>query len=580
MFSNKNIQYFKSNKYQKVSLNLLKDFLRESIIFVVFWFLNGLIPILICLISASINQYGAYFVLGIGYITAFQLAYVQIGWVVSIAILYVIKRMAADPINSANYKKLYFNAFITMSIIAFGLIPLFFGPSFIYNYFANNHVNTIISQKIAENYIYGLLIYISVNVIISFITMNIHTKHGLKLSLPILIGSNIIIIGLCAILTLLVQYNNIETHALMIGMSISIGSLISLILLIIISWFFGDIRNLFQKFDSPTFKFLFKSIFKQAASVLSIQVIKGIVLIGLGIAISATMNMTSPMGYQLSRVVWYNYLYLIPFLGYGLGDAMMFYGMRKNITTSFKNLHWNVTILIIMTIILQIGIAIALYFTIEPLSSYYVQHKEIDWSYINLNDIDLIYTINFIATKLNLTQSQLDRIINLINWCNKHPTIGEPILNAMKIGIVQILSNNNMTGSGLSSYLLLNNKAYIYISIYSVCYSSAILINNITLSSKHRYSNTFETIFLIIMQAIVISSVVAMGVELQSTSKTFPYLDAWSFPLAVAGAGAFIMYIVIYLINVNKIKKQDKNKIGIYKINTWNQNPKDIVIDI
>lgn len=573
----------KFNNNHKLSLSLLADFLKESIIFIVFWLINGLIPILICLICASIQKYGAYYVLGIGYITAFQLAYVQIGWVVSIAILFIIKRMSeSNSIHKANYNNLYYNGFITMIIVGLILVPLFFAPSYIYNYFANNHVNTIISQKIAENYIYGLLIYIFTNVIISFIIMNIHTKHGLKLSLPLLVISNFIIIGLCAIFSLLIDYKNVEIQGLMIGMSLSIGSVISLIFIVIISYFFGDIKLLKHKFNYQNFKILFKSIFKTAASVLSIQIIKGIVLIALGIAISATMTMTSPMGYQLSRVVWYNYLYLLPFFGFGLADGMMFYGMRKNLITTNKNLQFNIACLIILTIVIETIIAISLYFSIEPLSAFYVKYKEINWQYINLNDVDLIYTFNFLADKINLSEEQLKRIINLINWCNNNPTNSVAIktLKAMRIGIVEILSNNNMSGSGVGGYLMLANKSYIYISIYSIGYSSAILINNIKLCSQQRYSNWKETIILIIMQAIVISAVVTMGIELQSTSSIFPFLDAWSFPLAIAGVGAIILFVGLYLINLHQIKKQDSNNIGFYQINKWNNDPNDLIIKI
>lgn len=575
--------YLRDLEYQRFSLKLFVDFLKESIVFVVFWLFNGLMPIFICLICASIKEYGAYYVLGIGYITAFQLGYVQIGWVISIAILFVIKRINANSkFEEANYSTSYFNSFITIVIVAISLVPLFFIPSYIYNLFANNHVNTIISQKVAENYIFGLLIYIFINVIISFIIMNIHTKQGLKISLPLLIGTNFIIISICAILSLIPNYNSVETTSFMIGMSISIGSFISLIIIVIVSFFYGNIKDIFQRINFSTFRMLFKSIFKQTASILSIQIIKGIALIILGNVISATMSMTSPMGYQLSRVVWYNYLYLIPFFAFGLGDTMMFYGMRKNITTTNKHLHINLWFLFIFTFTIEVLIAIALYFSIEPLSAFYVQYKQINWSYIDLNDVDLVYTINYLynSGKINLTQEALDSILNLIKWCNNNPNnpIAVKLLHDMKVAIVELLSNNNMTGAGVSEYLLLNNKSYIYISLYAIGYSTALLINNTTLSSKHRYSNTFETCFLILMQTIVITAVVVMGVKLQSTSTIFPFLDSWSFPLAVAGVGSLFLYISLYFINLRKIKF--KYRESLISINDWNKEIKETIVII
>lgn len=583
MNNRKRFNYLRDLEYQKFTLKLFGDFLKESVIFVVFWLLNALIPIFICLISASIKEYGAYYVLGIGYITAFQLGYVQIGWVISIAILFVIKRIyASSKLDEANYSTLYFNAFITIVIVAISLVPLFFAPSYIYNLFANNHVNTIISQKVAENYIFGLLPYIFINVIMSFIIMNIHTKQGLKISLPLLVGSNFVIISVCALLSLLPSYTSVESTSLMIGFSISIGSFIALIVVVVVSFFHGNIKDIFQRINFPTFRMLFKSIFKQAASILSIQIIKGIALIILGNAISATMTMTSPMGYQLSRVVWYNYLYLIPFFAFGLGDTMMFYGMRKNITTTNKHLHINIWFLLVFTFLIEIAIAIGLYFSIEPLSSFYVQYKEINWNYINLNDVDLVYTINYLynAGKINLSQEALNSVLNLIKWCENNPNnpIAVKLLHDMKVAIVELLSNNNMTGAGVSEYLLLNNKSYIYISLYAVGYSTALLINNTTLSSKHRYSNTFETCFLILMQIIVITAVVVMGVKLQSTSSIFPFLDSWSFPLAVAGVGSLFLYISLYFINLRKMKSKNKNPL--ISINNWNKEIKETIVII
>lgn len=581
---NKNrFNYLRYLEYHKFSLKLFGDFLKESIIFIVFWLLNGLMPIFICLISASIKQYGAYYVLGIGYITAFQLGYVQIGWVISIAILFVIKKIyASSKFNEANYSTLYFNAFITIVIVAISLVPLFFVPSYVYNLFANNHVNTIISQKVAENYIFGLLPYIFINVIMSFIIMNIHTKQGLKISLPLLIGSNFLIISFCALLSLLPSYSSVEITSLMIGFSISIGSFISLIIIVAVSFFCGNIKDIFQRIHFLTFWMLFKSIFKQTVSILSIQIIKGIALIVLGNVISATMTMTSPMGYQLSRVVWYNYLYLIPFFAFGLGDAMMFYGMRKNIITTNKHININIWFLFIFTFVIEILIAIGLYFSIEPLSAFYVQYKEIDWKYINLNDVDLVYTINYLynAGKIKLTPEALNSVLNLIKWCNNNPNnpLASTLLHVMRAAIVELLSNNNMTGAGVSEYLLLNNKSYIYISLYAVGYSTALLINNTNLSSKHRYSNAFETCFLILMQIIVISSVVAMGVKLQSTSSTFPFLDAWSFPLAIAGIGSLLLYIFLYFTHLRKMKFKHNN--SLISINDWNQEIKERIVII
>lgn len=565
--------------YNKSAYTLIKSFFKESYIFVIFWFLNGFIPIAICMISSSIPNDGAYYVIGIGYVTAFQLAYVQIGWTVSIALTYTILQMKfnkCDKIEGQSQGDLMFATVIITLIYGLVLVPLFIGPTYVYSKYANNHVNTVISQQSAYNYIYTLSGYIFLSPFISLMIIYIHSYKGHKASIPVIILSNGLIVGLSAILTLTPDASN-NTKAIGTGLGMTIGALITAVALGLYVFFSTELRYSSFKLRWNEIRFILKQTFKQAGTILSIQIFKAIALIALGIVISDTMDSVVPMGYQFSRVVWYNYLYLIPFFAYGIADAMIFFGLRKKIEIRYRQMFLAFITIIAMSLLIEIGIAIGLRWTVEPLCNLYTRNSQLDWSTIDLNRVNLPFMLNKLADKFNINHEYVNQ---LVTWFEMDPVGTASFQEFLKISIVDVLSRNNMNGEALSQILLYPHaRAYIFISVYGVFYSCSNILNNTSLVMKHRYQDAKESILLLIVQAVVITSIVVMGIEVQE-SKAFPLLDAWSFPLFVVGIAAILYYSLIFAKTAIEIEKAYADHPNSYITLNDNSNKKKKTPDV
>lgn len=131
--------------------------------------------------------------------------------------------------------------------------------------------------------------------------------------------------------------------------------------------------------------------------------------------------------------------------------------------------------------------------------------------------------LNKLANKFNINHEYVNQ---LISWFEMDPVGTASLQEFLKISIVDVLSRNNMNGQALSEILLYPHaRAYIFISVYGVFYSCSNILNNTSLVMKHRYQDTKESILLLLVQAIVITSIVVMGIEVQE-SKAFPLLDA------------------------------------------------------
>lgn len=560
--------------YNKSAYKLIGDFFKESWIFVIFWLINGFLPIAICMISARIPGDGAYYVIGIGYVTAFQLAYVQIGWTVSIALTYTILQMKfnrCDKIEGQSQGDLMFVSIIITLIYGLVLVPLFIGPSYVYSRYANDHVNTVVSQTSAYNYIYTLSGYIFLSPFISLMIIYIHSYKGQKSSIPVMILSNVLIVGLSAILTLAPNYSN-NIRAIGTGLGMTIGALLTAIILGLYVFFTTELRYSSFKVRWPELAFVIKNTIKQAGTILSIQIFKAIALIVLGIVVSDTMQSVVPMGYQFSRVVWYNYLYMIPFFSYGVADAMMFFGLRKRIEIKYREMFLAFITIIILCLFIEFGIAIGLRWTVRPLCDFYTKNSQLDWSTINLNRVNLPFMLTKLAEKLNINQSYVNQLVNMME---ADPAGTAKLQEFLKYAIVAGLSNKGMNGEELSHFILYPNaRAYIFISVYATCYSTSNVINNSGLVMKHRYQDLKETIMLMLIQAVVITAIVVMGIELQS-GKTFPMLDAWSFPLFVVGILALLYYSLIFAKSCLEIEKEYKGHNNAYII--LNDNGKNII---
>ena len=550
--------------YNKDAFSLMKTFWKESYIFIIFWFINAFIPIAICMISAAIPNDGAYYVIGIGYVTAFQLAYVQIGWTVSIALTYTILQMkfTKNKVEGQAQGDLMYATVLITLFYGLLLVPFFIGPSYAYSRFANNHVNTVVSQQSAYNYIWTLSGYIFLSPFMSLMIIYIHSYKGQKRSIIAIVASNALIVGLSAILTLTPNASN-TVKAIGTGLGMTIGAIVCSVVLGVYVYLTTELRYASFKFNWKEIKFISLKTIKQASSILSIQIFKAIALIALGLVISNVMDSVVPMGYQFSRVVWYNYLYLVPFFAYGVADSMMFFGLRQRIEIKYRQMFLAFISIIVTAFLVEIVIAIGAYWTIEPLCGFYTRNSQLDWSTVDLNRVNLPFMLSQMADKFGIDQSYVNAILNKIE-ADPQGTMQLQIF--LKTTIVALLSNQGMNAKDLAAFMVYPQaRAYIFIATYAVFYSTANVINNTSLVMKHRYQDLKETISLMVIQAAVISAVIAMGIELQS-GTVLPYLDAWSLPLFIIGLLSVLYYALIFARTVTEIEKEFAGKTHTYVV--------------
>ena len=550
--------------YNKDAFSLMKTFWKESYIFIIFWFINAFIPIAICMISAAIPNDGAYYVIVIGYVTAFQLAYVQIGWTVSIALTYTILQMkfTKNKVEGQAQGDLMYATVLITLFYGLLLVPFFIGPSYAYSRFANNHVNTVVSQQSAYNYIWTLSGYIFLSPFMSLMIIYIHSYKGQKRSIIAIVASNALIVGLSAILTLTPNASN-TVKAIGTGLGMTIGAIVCSVVLGVYVYLTTELRYASFKFNWKEIKFISLKTIKQASSILSIQIFKAIALIALGLVISNVMDSVVPMGYQFSRVVWYNYLYLVPFFAYGVADSMMFFGLRQRIEIKYRQMFLAFISIIVTAFLVEIVIAIGAYWTIEPLCGFYTRNSQLDWSTVDLNRVNLPFMLSQMADKFGIDQSYVNAILNKIE-ADPQGTMQLQIF--LKTTIVALLSNQGMNAKDLAAFMVYPQaRAYIFIATYAVFYSTANVINNTSLVMKHRYQDLKETISLMVIQAAVISAVIAMGIELQS-GTVLPYLDAWSLPLFIIGLLSVLYYALIFARTVTEIEKEFAGKTHTYVV--------------
>ena len=129
---------------------------RENIFtFVLFSFLNSFFPIFLCMISALIPEYGAQAVMAVGFVSPFQLGFMQLGVSFATWCFYsIIKKIRQSRSSIA---KIEFNATLSSSVylsIFMGIILTVFYVvcSYLYMYFSCNRPNTQLTLEYGYNF--------------------------------------------------------------------------------------------------------------------------------------------------------------------------------------------------------------------------------------------------------------------------------------------------------------------------------------------------------------------------------------------------------------------------------------------
>lgn len=565
----------------------------DSLLFILLSALNGLIPICVCLIGASFNPFGTQLTMAIGYLTAIQLGFTQLSWTICLAAIFAYNNYINSK-NNIDKKELELNlvsSTIALSFI-YGLIitPLFIGTSYAYNTYSSGHINTILGQNQATNYIWGISGYFLFSGFIYSGIIFIQKYKSNLLAVLLLLLFSSLSLGISAALTLGTKNQFISSNngvlsiegsyqGLFLGLGFTISSLLMIPIISICLFNYTNIKlkNIFLK---NKVVFFIKKTYSPLLTILSIQVIKSIIVIGVGLILTNSVEQAVPISYQLGRNIWYNMLYLLPFLVYGLVDSTLYYGLdsKRPRNNDYKEI---LVISVFLILFIQIPFMVGMYFSIEPLTKFYLKNNQL-WS-MDTSKISISYTLETLLKKqeivdkiklLNSVDAVKAWLIGL-GFSQPQATVVSPLLFPLMQGLTSndvtakqnsinaivklvqtlkleplmqqkfaaLFSNANPDSVNKMFDVAQKSYAYIYICIWCTFYPLAQIINSSIFNLKRKFNSFPKAVIILLLQAAAISSIVAFGIELQY-SKEWPLYDAWSFPFVVFGP-LFLIYSVI-----------------------------------
>ncbi len=355
---------------KKKPKSYLSGVIKDNKIFILFSFLSCLLPIIYCLLASLIKPNGSQAVMGVGHVIPFMLAFMQISFTISIIIFAKLNEIKKTRYYS-NHQLISSSMWLSLFIgIMFAIF--YVASAFCYMYFSNNRPNTQAMLK------YGLDFLYITSALILFFPIFTSTIFIVKYRNEVLAINSIIIFFILSVLFsfLFCIFTDLE----IIGLSI--GLLISIMLTIFINLFFINgfftIKELFAIYEVRNICLIFsKTIFKESATQISMSFFKAIAIICLSFSIPNTISGFVPLSYQMSRVIWFNMMYFIPFIGLGIGEGIRFHHLFNHSVVSDNNCYlehrWRNDLKIIYaTFFLTVAITIGCIFAVKPLNRLYI----------------------------------------------------------------------------------------------------------------------------------------------------------------------------------------------------------------
>ena len=554
--------YFKSNEF-----NMTKKFLSNSLVFVLFSFLNVSLPIFICLITSRVDDKAAYATIGIGFITSFQLAYSQIGFAFAIFASCLILKKDKEENHRIVFSKsnIAYDALLLALIYGIIITPLYIGPCWIYNKYANEHYNTIDSIQPANLYIFsssGFILLTTLSWTLIFLIYNKTNSFNALIQILISFGSTLLLSSTLSLLTPLKYIG--------VGLGLTLGTLFSCFCsfihcLIKTSYFKKSkylrcsIKTLYFKkiiqIKWINIKEIFRNVWRQTLMVISIQIFKAVALIVLNFQIPEKLVDSVPLNYQMARLIWYNLLYLIPFLILGFSDSSYYFFIKNEPNIHEVDFGKIIPVIIGIAFIFTIGIVVASSYLVYPLSDFYIKNQNhsygIDFISANVQKISKDTIIQTINSTSQIPKELKEKLISIIQSNNPQTsTIVDQILKEVTENIL-LPKFTKFDASSINELINLPNSfTYIYISIYCILYPLGTLLNSFFLSIKNEKP---KALFMVVAQGVAIAFIVEFGINFQENNR-FYLMEAWSFPLAIIGIVAFIYLSFNFFIQLSKKK--------------------------
>lgn len=402
---NLNISLTSNQKIKLKKSSEFKTVFKEGFIFILFSFFSAITPILICIFASYIKNGGTQAVMALGYVIPFQLAVMQSSFSISTIIIFLLTRN-----KSILEKSKFFSCAIWLMILLGAIMLLVYvSSSYTYIYFSVNKPNTQACLNYAFDYIFSSAFFVFLFPLKSLLFFYIYYYQRKKTILFEFIY-NLFIFLPVALFGIFLDSNNV----MMMGLSQSITVFLFVLFFalqiaknneIYYIWFW----NLEKKYYLSALKYSLV----ETLTAMSVSIFKGAAIIFIAFFIPNTVADFVPLSYQMARVIWFNMMYFIPFIGIGLAEAVRFHTLLKHNDDSCQinhsySLDW---IIVSITMFCSLLMCIGAGFLVLPLSTLYSRYDGIALNnYPNFENSSLseFGTINEKQLKLPL----LSQIIN------------------------------------------------------------------------------------------------------------------------------------------------------------------------
>lgn len=570
----------KWNKFNNLKIKL--DAINSSKMFLLFSLLNCFCPIFLCMISSLLPYYGAQAVMGVGYASTFLLSFAQLGITFSISLFFYFRNSKKNAFNQENSQWLKY--LLISFVIGLICLTIYILSCYLYFNFSNKRPNTIDSLKYGMNFVYSSIGFVLLSSMEGYLLLNLKNKNQI-LAISLFCSRTCLSLVLSLIL---LKYTNLNTIG--IGLSFSLIMILFILIDYYLVWKYQNFK-IFKKIAKLNKnKANLRNVFQESISPIALSLAKGICIMILGFIMYEKLTDFVSISYQMSRVVWFNIMYMIPWFGIGISDAIKFNDLYVNVEQNKNQLVKQYWILLLITLIISLLMCVAGYFLVNPLTHLYIKNTSLLYGSVPslgtslkletlpptyLPEIkpgqDIISYITDTLIKDNQWREWLDKnkidilhnafhfqefktwFLNYISATSYDPNIIYALIMYKNPEQLEIISSPLLLKFKMENF---NSKTFFYILIYGTLSSGwSVLLPSIATISKKQ----MPPWLLIIIYFLCVGFIISFGATFSispiadqlANNNPFKYLDAWTFPIAIISVIIF-SYLFIKWIFVSK----------------------------
>ncbi len=510
-YLNKKIQ-LKSNRIDKFKFKNAIKLVFSNWIFILFSFINLLLPFYATIIASTHGDNGVYFLVSVGLSTSFITIFNQFIFLIAVCIVFVYFKNKRNHLNTVYNPA---DAYLFLFLISLISIGLFILTSYIYTNFSTSYQNFKPSSTYGLKFILSLCPSLFFNSFIYHFIINQYNNNNKKISIFLLISFFILNLIFIPIFYNYLPFNN-NNYIIGIGIGFTFSSFLIFIIILSLTIAYDKFKFLVG-FKWENYWLFSKKIIHFSINFLLSTFMKIFLIMAISLALGLGKKDTIPE-LMIAKIVWYNSLFFCGFFADGLLYSIEY--------TRLINYHKG---------------------------SAYRNDKDIWTFFIILSGIiTLIICVVFNAAVMN-------KITDLYT-SHQNPPIKNPLPNWPYQFNGQAINNYLWSPNGSYNYKLVvvNNGqfgyeksahyAIMYTTIYHVLINMTKImsIKKLEINQKFKFKEiliNFITIALI-MTFIVVFSVVP---DSYSFNKVFGGIDAFSFSLMIVSILMFFSSLAGYL---------------------------------